>query len=68
MEVAWRRYSPEIADARLDQQRRWSAGTSTREVMLNRLQSGHLAARNKTWAHGGHPLGLTYLHRTRTRQ
>ena len=62
VEVAWRRYSPEIADARLDQQRRWSAGTSTREVMLNRLQSGHLAARNEAWAHGGHPLGLTYLH------
>ncbi|MDQ1250222.1 MAG: hypothetical protein QG597_4601 [Actinomycetota bacterium] len=61
-DVAWRRYSPEIADARLDQQRQWNAGTSTRELMLNRLQLGHLAARNEAWAHGGHPIGLAYLH------
>lgn len=61
VDAAWRRYSPDIADARLDQVRRWAGGSTTRARLLARITHGHLTLRNESWARGGAPLGLTYL-------
>lgn len=62
LDALWRRYSPDIADARLEQQLLLTRAHSTREAILNRLSNGHLAHRNESWAHGGRRFGLTYAH------
>ena len=62
VDTAWRSYSPDIADARLDQRELHHSGRTTREVMINRMSAGHLMHRNESWATGGGRWGLTYLH------
>jgi asparagine synthase (glutamine-hydrolysing) len=59
-DAAWRSYSPDIADARIDHASRWSAGRTTRQQMLSRITLGHLTLRNESWALGGGRVGIRY--------